>query len=200
MTIVPRVVAAFAGFERIQAYLLRPSLNDQRGTLPRSTTQSVSWDPTDGQLAKPSPAMQIKNLSLGSKLPILRNVNIEVTPGSVTFISGPVGSGKSALLHAIIGEMTPTHGSISLSTKRIGFCAQRPWLPSGNIKEAILGVSDVGDSQWYQQVVKACCLAQDFESLPTGDITEIGSRGLNLSGGQRQRVVGNLLLPFLIFF
>jgi hypothetical protein len=34
-----------------------------------------------------------------------------------------------------------------------------------------------------------CCLTHDFASLPDGDQTQIGSKGLNLSGGQRQRVV-----------
>lgn len=34
-----------------------------------------------------------------------------------------------------------------------------------------------------------CCLTHDFKSLPQGDLTWIGSGGLNMSGGQRQRVV-----------
>ncbi|KAI1297079.1 putative ABC transporter [Xylaria venustula] len=168
MTIVPRVVGAFAGFERIQTYLLKPSLSEIRGTLPNRATQTIPQNPINGQKAQITLAIEIKDLSIGSKLPVLESVSLQIPTGSVTFISGP--------------------GSIRVSTKRIGYCAQRPWLPNGNIKGAINGMSDDSDLQWYQQVTSACCLTQDFKSMPDGDGTEIGSRGLNLSGGQRQRV------------
>ncbi|KAI1405376.1 putative ABC transporter [Hypoxylon fuscum] len=161
MTIVPRAVAAFAGFDRIQTYLLRESLHDRRGTLAQSTTQSPSWSPTNSQLAKLSPAILIQDLTIGMSPPILKNLHI---------------------------KMGSTRGFISLSTKRIGYCAQKPWLPNGSIKQAILGIFDDSDIVWYQQVIEACCLTEDFDSLPMGDAALIGSRGLNLSGGQRQRV------------
>ncbi|KAJ1631469.1 P-loop containing nucleoside triphosphate hydrolase protein, partial [Pavlovales sp. CCMP2436] len=40
----------------------------------------------------------------------------------------------------------------------------------------------------YAAVLKACALEQDLASLPAGDATEIGERGINLSGGQKARV------------
>jgi len=194
MTIVPRAIGAFAGFDRIQTFLLRPSLHDHRGILPKATSNNSSWDPTTGQLTRPSPAILIQGLPIGERQPILKNINIEVAPASIIVISGPVGSGKSTLLRAILGEITPAHGSIKLSTRRIAYCAQIPWLPSGNLKEAICGNTEqVGevDDKWYREVTDMCCLTHDFNSLVDGDETQIGSRGLNLSGGQRQRVVSN---------
>jgi ATP-binding cassette subfamily C (CFTR/MRP) protein 1 len=192
MTIVPRAVAALAGFERIQSFLLRPSLQDTRGTLPgRSRVSNVPFDP----LTKPNLAVQTCQLRVGHKQIILDNVNIEVPLNSLTIISGPTGSGKSTLLRAILGEVIPAGGSISLSTKRIAYCAQRPWLPSGTIRDAIYGAKAFEGAvfqdleEWYNTVTSACCLTHDFNSLPDGDQTQIGSRGLNLSGGQRQRVV-----------
>lgn len=190
MTIVPRLVAAFAGFERIQTYLLKPSLRDARGLLASRTTSSALRDPLHRHAAQPAIAIEIRNLSVGAKLTVLENINLQIPTGSVTFVSGPVGSGKSTLLRAILGELSPTsRGSVSVSTKQIGYCAQRPWLPNSSIKKAILGMKKDSDLQWYQQVINACHLTQDIESMPEGDNTEIGSRGLNLSGGQRQRVV-----------
>lgn len=44
------------------------------------------------------------------------------------------------------------------------------------------------DEEWYRIVVHACSLTADFETLPHGDATEIGERGINLSGGQKQRI------------
>lgn len=195
MTIVPRAVAAFAGFERIQSFLLRPSLQDNRGTLPRPTLSNLASDTSSGHLTKPSPVIQILQLRIGHKQIILENINIEVRAKSLTIISGPTGSGKSSLLRAIIGEVVPAGGSIALSTRQIGYCAQRPWLPSGTIKEVIYGTKDIDSAtahdheRWYNTVTNICCLTHDFDSLPDGDQTQIGSRGLNLSGGQRQRVV-----------
>ncbi|TVY57487.1 ABC transporter FUM19 [Lachnellula cervina] len=181
MTIIPRAVASFAGFDRIQSFLLRPSLRASRGTLPKV---SSNQDP----VAKPSPAILIQQLGVGGKQLILEDINLEVPAGSMTIISGPTGSGKSTLLRAMLGEVVPTEGTIRLSTQRIGYCAQRPWLPSGNIKEVIQGTAEQGDDTWYHEVINMCCLTHDLSSLPEGDHTHIGSRGLNLSGGQRQRV------------
>jgi ATP-binding cassette subfamily C (CFTR/MRP) protein 1 len=195
MTIVPRAVGSFSGFERIQSFLLRPSLRDNRGTLPRTTLNKMSWDPATGLLTRPSPIIQIRELSIGDQQLILENINIELAAESFTIISGPTGSGKSSLLRTILGEIAPAHGTISLSTREIAYCAQKPWLPNGTIKEAILGATSICDTierdyeRWYHEVTELCCLTYDFESLPGGDQTQIGSRGLNLSGGQRQRVV-----------
>lgn len=40
----------------------------------------------------------------------------------------------------------------------------------------------------YAQVLKACALEADLLTLPAGDASEIGERGVNLSGGQKQRI------------
>ena len=195
MTIMPRAVAAFSGFERIQTFLLQPSLRPSRGTLPRTTLDKVSWDPASGRLTKNSSAIQIRQLRIGHKQILLEDINIEVAATSFAVISGPTGSGKSTLLRAILGEFAPAHGSISVSTRQIAYCAQKPWLPNGTIKEVICGATasygapNQYDESWYHVVTKACCLTHDFNSLPDGDQAQIGSRGLNLSGGQRQRVV-----------
>jgi ABC-type multidrug transport system fused ATPase/permease subunit len=195
MTFIPRALAAFAGFERIQTFLLRESLQDSRGILPKGTLNEYSLDPTSGDLIHPSPAIEIHNLRIGHKKVILDNINIEIATGSFTIISGPTASGKSTLLRAILGEVNAVHGSIGLSTREIAYCAQKPWLPNGTIKEAIYGATDIHSvsnsyhERWYHEVIEICCLTYDFDYLPDGDQTQIGSMGLNLSGGQRQRVV-----------
>lgn len=64
------------------------------------------------------------------------------------------------------------------------------WLPSEMIRDVICGPATPHgrDEAWYQNIVKACDLDSDFKALPDGDLTLIGSKGMNLSGGQRQRI------------
>lgn len=195
MTIVPRVVGSFASFERIQSFLLRPVLHDDRGNLPKVIHGSQELVPG---LTSPDPAIVLHQVRIGHKQPILDNLNLKVAPGSTTIISGPVGSGKTTLLRTILGEIKLAHGLVKISTREVAYCAQRPWLPSGTIREVIHGMSDRIDNKWYDEVTRICCFTHDFDSLPEGDETEIGSRGLNLSGGQRQRVVGHCIALYAV--
>ena len=194
MTIVPRGVAAFAAFERIQAFLVRLSPKVDPEILP---TAEVSFhvEPNRRRLSKT--AVLFCQVTIGHRQALLNDVNIEVAAGSLTIISGPTGVGKSTLLRAVLGEVLPFSGSISVSERRIAYCAQKTWLPNGTVKQAIHGASYQGSTSdhdgdiWYREVIEMCCLSHDFDSLRDGEKTQIGSRGLNLSGGQRQRVVSS---------
>ncbi|CAG8955431.1 hypothetical protein HYFRA_00010296 [Hymenoscyphus fraxineus] len=183
MTIVPRVVGSFAGFDRIQTFLLQPLLHDTRGNL----TKGVS-DPASGHLIDLGPAITMQDIHIGHKIRVLNNISLEVAAGSMTIISGQVGSGKTTLLRTILGEIIPAHGTVRVSTRKISYCAQKPWLPSSCIREVIHGMDGEVDIKWYHEVIEACCLTHDLEAMPDGDGTQVGSRGLNLSGGQKQRV------------
>ena len=180
MSIVPQAIGSLAAFDRIQQYLLQPPRCDQRLIL------SVDKD-----AKRISPAICIADVTIqitSLTRPILSDINLVIDRGSIVICSGPVGSGKTTLARAIMGELPTAGGTISVSSKRIGCCEQAPWLSSGTLKEAICGYSPE-DQRWYNKVVQLCCLDDDLSALPNGDRTMIGSRGLNLSGGQRQRVV-----------
>ncbi|KAK2012789.1 P-loop containing nucleoside triphosphate hydrolase protein [Colletotrichum eremochloae] len=175
MSIVPQAVGSLAAFERIQEYLLQPPRHDHRVLLKKR---------------EDSAAVRIENVIIqppSTTSPILANINLTITKGSIVICSGPVGSGKTVLLKSLMGELPITSGSISISSKRIGYCEQSPWLPGSTVKQAICGFLPEEQS-WYKQVIQLCCLDEDISTLPKGDDTMIGSRGLNLSGGQRQRV------------
>ncbi|KAF4776651.1 hypothetical protein HER10_EVM0007842 [Colletotrichum scovillei] len=181
MTIVPQAVGSLAAFERILKYLAEPPREDQR----------LLFDKVEDSLVDISPAMSFNDVTIqgltASKPPILSNLNLVIDKGSIIMCSGPVGCGKTALVRALLGEISTASGTISVSTKRIGYCEQSPWLPSGTFKQAVCGFLPE-EPVWYQEVIQLCCLDEDLLALPSGDSTMIGSRGLNLSGGQRQRV------------
>ncbi|XP_072031600.1 ATP-binding cassette sub-family C member 9-like [Amphiura filiformis] len=121
--------------------------------------------------------------------PVLRNINAEIKKGDLTMIVGPVGSGKSALLGSILGEMFLTSGKITFPCPKpsMAFVAQRPWIQNATLRDNVLCGLEL-DTQRYNAVITSCALGPDIDLLPDGDLTEIGERGITLSGGQKQRV------------
>ena len=70
---------------------------------------------------------------------------------------------------------------------RIAYVAQQPWVMNASVKENIV-FGHRWDPHFYQQTINACALADDFRTLPDGDQTEVGERGISLSGGQKARL------------
>ncbi|CAN6300820.1 unnamed protein product [Urochloa humidicola] len=116
----------------------------------------------------------------------LSSINLEVKEGTKVAICGEVGSGKSTLLAAILGEVPRTEGMINVCGK-IAYVSQNAWIQSGSVQDNILFGSAM-DEPRYKETLQRCSLVYDLESLPFGDLTHIGERGVNLSGGQKQRV------------
>ncbi|XP_012944861.1 canalicular multispecific organic anion transporter 2, partial [Aplysia californica] len=121
-----------------------------------------------------------------SEPPILKNVNLEVKPGQLVAVVGPVGAGKSSLLSAVLGEMHRARGYSNLNAS-VAFVPQQAWIQNSSIKTNIQ-FGQAFDSKFYERVLEACALKPDLAMLPAGDNTEIGEKGINLSGGQKQRV------------
>ena len=118
----------------------------------------------------------------------LSNITINFRMGELTCIVGTVGSGKSALLQAIVGELPIFSGSLKLSEDTtISYASQDPWIMDGTVKENILMGLDFNES-WYNQVISACGLILDFSQFIHGDQTIVGDRGVQCSGGQRARI------------
>ncbi|KAH9922425.1 multidrug resistance-associated ABC transporter [Fomitopsis serialis] len=128
----------------------------------------------------------------------LRDLTVMFPEGQLSVVTGPTASGKTALLMALLGEMTRLEGRIVMSKNSskvdehglmhaISYSAQSPWLRHQSIKDNIL-FGYPYDEERYNQVVECCALKPDLEILEDGDATEIGARGVSLSGGQKARV------------
>uniref|UniRef100_A0A4X1TYX4 ATP-binding cassette sub-family C member 12 n=2 Tax=Sus scrofa TaxID=9823 RepID=A0A4X1TYX4_PIG len=122
----------------------------------------------------------------GSPKSVLHNISFVVRKGKVLGICGNVGSGKSSLIAALLGQMQLQQGIVAVNGT-LAYVSQQAWIFHGNVRENIL-FGEKYDHQRYQHTVRVCALQEDLSSLPYGDLTEIGERGLNLSGGQRQRI------------
>lgn len=119
----------------------------------------------------------------------LRNINIQIPKSSLTIVVGTVGSGKSTLCKALLGEIPFSEGRTILSTRfpHIGFCDQVAFLSNRSIRDNIIGFSPF-NAERYSEVIEATALGFDLDTLPQGDRTNVGSDGITLSGGQRHRV------------
>ncbi|KAJ7784449.1 hypothetical protein B0H16DRAFT_1492535 [Mycena metata] len=129
----------------------------------------------------------------------LKDVSVLFPEGVLTVVTGPTASGKTALLMAILGELTLLPGGRIILSKNasnidacgnmhtISYAAQTPWLRNESIRDNIL-FGYPWDEERYRQVLDCCALTPDLEVLEDGDATEIGAKGVSLSGGQKARV------------
>ncbi|KAJ8522225.1 hypothetical protein ONZ45_g1124 [Pleurotus djamor] len=128
----------------------------------------------------------------------LKGISVRFPEHQLSVVTGPTACGKTALLMALLGEMTLLEGHIIMQKNPsdvdehglmsgISYMAQTPWLLHRNIKDNILFDYPYDEAR-YNTVLEACALKPDLEILEDGDQTEIGARGVNLSGGQKARV------------
>ena len=103
-------------------------------------------------------------------------------------VVGQVGSGKSSLLAAMMGEMHCTNGGVTIAGS-VAYTSQEPWIQNATLRDNVVGM-DPGafDDQRYQRVLDVCALRPDLAILPGGDLAEIGEKGINISGGQKHRI------------
>ncbi|XP_074036465.1 multidrug-Resistance like Protein 1 isoform X3 [Leptinotarsa decemlineata] len=118
--------------------------------------------------------------------PVLKNINIHLRTQTLTAIVGTVGSGKSSLVSAFLGEMDKLSGRVN-TYGSVAYVSQQAWIQNATLKDNIL-FGKPFDKALYNDVIEACALKPDLDMLPAGDQTEIGEKGINLSGGQKQRV------------
>uniref|UniRef100_A0A4Y0AUR7 ABC-type glutathione-S-conjugate transporter n=1 Tax=Anopheles funestus TaxID=62324 RepID=A0A4Y0AUR7_ANOFN len=137
---------------------------------------------------KESSPLLIENgvFSWGGEETTLKNINVRVEKNQIVAVVGTVGSGKSSLLSAFLGEMDKVSGRVN-TLGRIAYVSQQAWIQNATLKDNILFGKPM-DQRRYNRVIEACALKPDIEMLPGGDMTEIGEKGINLSGGQKQRV------------
>lgn len=90
------------------------------------------------------------------------------------------------MLSSILGEALVSKGNLEKCGK-LTIAEQNPIIITGTVRSNILFGSPY-DKEWYDKVISACRLTQDFKQFPKSDLTETGEMGVTLSGGQKSRV------------
>ncbi|XP_077734144.1 ATP-binding cassette sub-family C member 2 [Canis aureus] len=171
--VISSLLQASVSRERLEKYLGGDDLDTSAIRRDSSSDQAVQFSEASFTWDRDSEAT-------------IRDVNLDIMPGQLVAVVGTVGSGKSSLMSAMLGEMEDVHGHITIKGT-IAYVPQQSWIQNGTIKDNILFGSEL-DEKRYQQVLEACALLPDLEVLPGGDLAEIGEKGINLSGGQKQRI------------
>ncbi|XP_026315550.1 multidrug resistance-associated protein 7 [Hyposmocoma kahamanoa] len=117
----------------------------------------------------------------------LKDISLEIGKGELIGITGSVGSGKTSLLLAIIGDMVKKSGDIEIpeNLNGFGYVSQKPWLVRGTIRDNILFGKPYEEVKFHN-VVEACALTEDLNVV--GWNAYLGEGGCTLSGGQRVRI------------
>jgi putative ATP-binding cassette transporter len=136
----------------------------------------------------PDDTLRIENLSisLADGRDLIEDASVAIAPGDRVLFKGESGSGKSTLIRAVAGLWPWGEGTILLpKNARIGFIPQRPYLPLGSLREALLypgGDESVSDDM-LKSILRRCGLAHLAERLDTEENwTQV------LSGGEAQRI------------
>lgn len=118
---------------------------------------------------------------------ILRNINLVVKPGELVAVVGPVASGKTMLLSAILGELmllrNPRPASnvddksvsenevdgrgLVVVNGRVAYVSQSAWIPNDSLRNVIIFGKEYNASK-FQGAVSACNLNRDIVSLESG--------------------------------
>lgn len=175
-------------------------------------------EPAEGEM-KPEikGEIEFKNVTFGydEAKPILKNVSFKVKAGQTVAILGPMGSGKTSLVHLLPRLYDFKEGSITIDgidirkiekkwlRKNIGIVLQEPFLYSKSIIENIGLAKDNALEEEVYHAAETASVHSVIQEFEKGYETMVGERGVTLSGGQKQRVAiaRTLILnsPVLIF-
>ncbi len=128
------------------------------------------------------------------------DINFDVARGEKIAFVGESGAGKSTLVKLLMKQMLADQGGVYIDNNnlkhiptgqwlgQIGFVPQDVELFNMSIRDNILIDRQDISEEIYLKTLEQAALADFIKTLPDGDNTLIGERGIKLSGGQRQRL------------
>ena len=164
--------------------------------------------PAPSQAASSLETLEVEALTYhypGSTLNGIEGVNLSLKKGTITAVTGRVGSGKTTFLRVLLGLLPKDSGQIRwnqalvedpgefFTFPRSAYTAQAPRLFSSTLRENILLGLEKSDQE-LRQAIHLAVLERDLGELEKGLDTPVGPRGVKLSGGQVQRTAAARML------
>lgn len=156
-----------------------------------------------GEQVRLEGGIRLENLTFSFETdsePAVRDISLDISPGQRVAIIGSTGSGKSALIHLLLGFQQAQKGQIlfdgrdsralaaSCVRRQISCVLQKTAIYTGTIRENVaMGRPDATDEEIWR-ALDIAQLRHYVESLPQGLDHRLELSGSNLSGGQRQRL------------
>ncbi|KAF2142975.1 uncharacterized protein K452DRAFT_225985 [Aplosporella prunicola CBS 121167] len=176
--VITAIIEASVAVSRLTGYLCAEELQDD----------AVTREPPVEEIGEESVRIHDATFTWNKEegKEALQDINFSANKGELSCIVGRVGAGKSSLLQSLLGDLWKIRGEVVVRGKT-AYVAQSAWVMNATVKENIV-FGYRWDPHFYDRTVKACALLDDFASLPDGDQTEVGERGISLSGGQKARL------------
>ena len=188
---------AKASWDRIrEKFINEAEVHSKSGAylLPENKTQSAANDF----------ALDVRSLSFTypfSSEPCVKDISFAVKRGEIIGITGPVGSGKSALAAAVSG-LYPYDGEIfingtslcelnDLRSKKIAYMDSDHFVFSDDVVFNVTldrNKSEKNDSSELEKSLLIAAVDNDVNHFEDGIHTRLMERGVRISGGQRQRI------------
>ncbi|MDP2900121.1 MAG: ABC transporter ATP-binding protein [Candidatus Bathyarchaeota archaeon] len=163
---------------------------------------SVHDKPDAKEIVKLEGHVEFDHVGFGydEKNMVLRDINLDIKPGSTVAILGATGSGKSSIINLIPRFYDVTSGSIKIDgvdirdykikslREHIGIVRQDPFIFSTTFRENIAYGVENAKMPDIEVAAKQAKIHDYIASTPKGYNTEIGERGVTVSGGQKQRI------------
>lgn len=171
---------------RINDFLMLPEIDISPSTYKASTDVGKYAVAMNKVYASWASKEQEVTATPDAHMAIIRNLTLTIRPRDLVLIVGRVGSGKSSVLMAMLGELPIASGRLDING-RISYASQEAWIFGGTVRDNIL-FGKPYQRERYNEVVRVCSLERDLDILVDGDLTIVGERGVSLSGGQKARV------------
>lgn len=185
---------------RVLAAQLSPLIRQVRGALDdfeSSTAQSRAK-----RINEEVNEIRLSNVAFAydPSQPVLNEISIVLSRGSITGLVGASGSGKSTLIQILLGLRKPQRGSVSVNGSDLSdsceatvltqaaLVPQQPYILNTSILENVRFFRDNVTEPEIHEQLSSVGLMDEVRTFPNGINTVVGAQGFQLSGGQAQRL------------